>query len=172
MDSIVVVQNQFIEKAFNEQKKRFAAEGKVDKYGKVPELLQFHGTAIENINKIIEENFIIEKTPADREKAMLFGRGIYLSELPGVSLMYGDGLLLCKVILGKCQKYYPNGQTPPPIPDEFDSRIVIKDGLELVTIVKKASQILPYSIINIKEDRVIQTGTLKTNINTNNATTI
>ena len=31
----------------------------------------------------------------------LFGRGVYLSPLPGVSLMYGDGLLLCRVILGR-----------------------------------------------------------------------
>ena len=75
--------------------------------------------------------------------------------------MYGESLLLCKVILGKCQKYYPNGQTPPPIPDGFDSRIVIKDGLEVVTVVKNASQILPYSIVNIKEGRIVQAGTLR-----------
>ena len=172
IDSVVVVQNEAIEKAFNDQKKKFATEGKVDKYGKVPEHFQFHGTAFENINKIIEENFKIDMTPTHREKAMLFGRGIYLSELPGVSLMYGEGLLLCKIILGKCQKYYPNGQPPPPIPEGFDSRIVVKDGLEVVTVVKKASQILPYSIVNIKQDRIKQVGTLKTSININSTTKI
>jgi len=172
LESVVVVQNTTIEKAFNDQKKKFASEGKVDKYGKVPEYFQFHGTAFENINKIIEENFKIDMTPTHREKAMLFGRGIYLSELPGVSLMYGEGLLLCKVILGKCQKYYPNGQPPPPIPEGFDSRIVVKDGLEVVTVVKKASQILPYSIINIKQDRIKQMGTLKTSININSTSKI
>lgn len=161
LESVVHVNNDTIEKDFNEQKKKFTREGKVDKYGKVQEVLLFHGTANESINKIIEDNFVIDKNPAERSKVMLFGRGVYLSELPGVSLMYGEGLLLCKVILGKCQKYYPNGQTPPPIPDGFDSRIVIKDGLEVVTVVKNASQILPYSIVNIKDGRIMQAGTLR-----------
>jgi len=161
LNSVVHVKNDTIEKAFNELKKKFAREGKVDKYGKVQELLLFHGTSNESINKIIENNFVIDKSPAERSKAMLFGRGVYLSELPGVSLMYGDNLLLCKVILGKSEIYYPNGQTPPPIPDGYDSRIVIKDGLKVVTVVKNSSQILPYSIVNIKEGRIIQAGTLK-----------
>ena len=161
LESVVYVKNETIESAFTEMKKKFARDGKVDKYGKVPELLLFHGTSIESINKIIEDNFVIDKNPAERSKVMLFGRGVYLSELPGVSLMYGESLLLCKVILGKCQKYYPNGQTPPPIPDGFDSRIVIKDGLEVVTVVKNASQILPYSIVNIKDGRIVQAGTLR-----------
>ena len=131
LQSVVHVMNETIERAFNELKKTFAREGKVDKYGKVPELLLFHGTSNESINKIIENNFVIDKSPAERSKSMLFGRGVYLSELPGVSLMYGENLLLCKVILGKSEIYYPNGQTPPPIPDGFDSRIVIKDGLKV-----------------------------------------
>jgi len=161
LNSVVYVKNETIEKTFNELKKKFAREGKVDKYGKVQELLLFHGTSNESINKIIENNFVIDKSPAERSKAMLFGRGVYLSELPGVSLMYGDNLLLCKVILGKSEIYYPNGRTPPPIPDGYDSRIVIKDGLKVVTVVKNASQILPYSIVNIKEGRIAQAGTLK-----------
>ena len=45
INSVVVVQNEAIERAFNDQKKKFATEGKVDKYGKVPEHFQFHGTA-------------------------------------------------------------------------------------------------------------------------------
>ena len=159
LDSIVCVKNRSNEDAFNEQKIKFSREGKVDKYGKVPEYFLFHGTANENINMIIEDNFVINHNPSDRSKAMLFGRGIYLSELPGVSLMYGEGLLMCKVILGKCQKYFPNGGTPPPIPEGYDSRIVIKNGMEVVCVVKDPSQILPYSIVNIKPDRIIQTGT-------------
>ena len=27
------------------------------------------------------------------------------------------GLLLCKVLLGKCQRYHPNGSPPPEIPE-------------------------------------------------------
>ena len=45
--------------------------------------------------------------------------------------MYGEKLLLCKVILGKVQFYKPDGSTPPEIPEEFDSRVVLRDGLEV-----------------------------------------
>ena len=46
--------------------------------------------------------------------------------------MYGSGLLLCKVIVGKCELIKPQGEIPPEIPDEFDSREVIKDGVGVV----------------------------------------
>ena len=58
--------------------------------------LLFHGTSWESLNKIAENNFSVDHLPLERGKVMLFGRGVYLSELPGVSLMYGDNLLLCK----------------------------------------------------------------------------
>ena len=161
LDSIVHVENKKIKQDFEEQKRIFETEGKVDKYGKVTEYLLFHGTSNENMNLIVENNFSIDSLPAERGKVMLFGRGVYFSELPGVSLMYGDKLLLSKVILGKAQRYYPDGHPPPEILDEYDSRVVIKDGLEVVTVVKKASQILPYCIVNIKPDRVNQTGIMQ-----------
>jgi len=160
LDSIVHVSNPDLEKDFENQRQLFENEGKVDKYGNVSELLLFHGTTNENINKIVESNFCIDNLPINRGKLMLFGKGVYFSELPGVSLMYGESILLCKVLLGKCQKYYPNGLTPPAIPDEFDSRVIVREGLEVVTVVKKPSQILPFCIVNIKKDRIIQTGSL------------
>merc|ERR1712029_85657 len=160
LDSIVHINNQDLERNFESQRQLFENEGKVDKYGNVPELLLFHGTTNENINKIVEDNFNIDILPMNRGKLMLFGTGVYFSELPGVSLMYGESILLCKVLLGKCQKYYPNGLTPPDIPDEFDSRVIVREGLEVVTVVKKPSQILPFCIVNIKKDRIIQTGSL------------
>ena len=86
---------------------------------------------------------------------MLFGRGIYFSALPGVSLMYGSGLILCKVILGHCEQFQPRGVVPADIPTMFDSREVIKDGVGLVHVVKKPSQILPYCIIKLKKDSVM-----------------
>ena len=79
-------------------------------------------------------------------------------------------MFFIKVTLGKCQKYYPNGEAPPDIPDEFDSRVVIKDGLEVVTVVKSPAQILPYCIVNIKEDRIVQAGTVSQNQNPGNLT--
>ena len=160
LDSIVHINNPDLERDYNVQKQLFENQGKVDKYGMVPELLLFHGTTNESINKIADDNFLIDNLPMNRGKLMLFGKGVYFSELPGVSLMYGESLILCKVLLGKCQKYYPNGLTPPEIPDEFDSRVIIRGGLEVVTVVKKASQILPFCIVNIKKGRIVQIGSM------------
>ena len=68
--------------------------------------------------------------------------------------MYGSDLLLCKVLLGKRQIYRPDGSNPPEIPDDFDSRVVMRDGLEVLTVVKHPDQIVPYCIINIKSERI------------------
>ena len=77
-------------------------------------------------------NFQVDTKPSDgqRSKSMLFGSGIYFSQLPFVSLVYGTGLILCKVLTGKTEKYFPNGSTPPEINHEVDTRIVMKDNLE------------------------------------------
>jgi len=158
LESIVYIDNPEIEEKFEEQRQKFESEGKLDKYGNVPEHYLFHGTTNESINKIAESNFSLEHLPKTRGKLMLFGTGAYFSELPGVSLMYGECLLLCKVLLGKIQRYHPNGQTPPEIPEGFDSRIVVRDGLDVVTVVKKPSQILPFCIVNVKRERIEQSG--------------
>ena len=159
LETVVFVKNSKLETKFEEIKAKFKLEGKVDAYGNVSELLLFHGTSNESINKIVEHNFCLDQKPdGPRNKVTLFGHGIYFSELPGVSLMYGTGLLLCKVILGKSQRYIPNGSPPPDIPDEFDSRVVIKDGIEVVSVVKNPAQILPYCILNIKQDRIENAG--------------
>ena len=159
LETVVFVKNSKLETKFEEIKAKFKQEGKVDAYGNVSELLLFHGTSNESINKIVENNFCLDQKPdGPRNKVTFFGHGIYFSELPGVSLMYGTGLLLCKVILGKSQRYIPNGSPPPEIPDEFDSRVVIKDGIEVVTVVKNPAQILPYCIMNIRQERIENAG--------------
>ena len=86
-------------------------EAKLNEYGKVPEKYFFHGSSLENINIIVEDNFSLDIMPRNNEKSMLFGAGVYLSPLPGVSMMYGEGLLLCKVLLGKSEEYHPTGST-------------------------------------------------------------
>ena len=60
---------------------------------------------------------------AGRSKLNLFGVGVYLSALPGVSLMYGPALLLCKVLPGRAETFRPDGTLPPDIPPEYDSRL-------------------------------------------------
>ena len=97
LNSVVYIRNPMLETQFEAMKSEFKRDGKVNAFGDVEESMLFHGTSIENLNKIVENNFSLEHLPAERGKLMFFGRGIYFSQLPGVSLMYGTGLLLCKV---------------------------------------------------------------------------
>merc|ERR1712183_872015 len=61
-------------------------------------------------------------------------------------------------MVGSCEMFKPKGEIPPDIPDMFDSREVIKDGVGVVHVVKKPSQILPYCIIKLKKDSITSTG--------------
>ena len=161
IESITYINNEKLETDYAVQKEAFKQQNKVDQQGEVAELFLFHGTSFENIDSIITNNFLVDHLPhqqnevnGDRKKAMLFGRGIYFSELPDVSLMYGSGLLLCKVLVGSCEMFQPRGEIPPGIPDTFDSREVIKDGVGIVHVVKKPSQILPYCVIKLKQESI------------------
>merc|ERR1711997_1119580 len=159
--SIVYIRNDKIAQDFENQRANFLEEAKVNEHGRVPERFFFHGTSSQNINIIVEQNFSVNVLPRNsekREKSMLFGVGVYLSPLPGVSMMYGDGLLLCKVLLGKSEEYHPTGCTPPPIPAECDSRIVIRDKIPVVIVVKRPAQILPYCIVNVDRALFTQAG--------------
>ena len=80
---MVYIHNQDSKTAFENLKKKFASEGKVDKYGNVCETLLYHGTTNESLNLIVEGNFSLEHVPLMRKKLMLFGTGVYFSELPG-----------------------------------------------------------------------------------------
>jgi len=66
LDSIVHINNPDLEKNYENKKQLFENEGRVDKYGNVPELLLFHGTTNENINKIVLDNFNIDNLPMNR----------------------------------------------------------------------------------------------------------
>jgi len=157
--SVVHLTNPALSRQFEAERARLLKERKVDEHGLVRETLLFHGSENEKINIILEENFRVDQQPGGgREKAMLFGRGVYMSPLPGVSLMYGETLLLCKVLLGKCQTYQPTGAPPPEIPEEFDSRIIMRDGMAVVIVLKKPQQILPFCILNVKRELFSQAG--------------
>jgi len=159
--SIVYIRNDKIAQDFENQRARFLEEAKVNEHGRVGERLLFHGSSMENINIIVEQNFSVDVLPRNsekREKSMLFGVGVYLSPLPGVSMMYGDGLLLCKVLLGKSEEYHPSGCPPPPIPAEYDSRVVIRDKIPVVVVVKRPAQILPYCIVKVDWSLFTQAG--------------
>ena len=152
------IKNSKLEKIYEAQKERFLLENK-----DVKEVLLFHGTSASCVESILKTNFQIDHLPVQqtsqndvRDKKMMFGRGVYFSELPAVSLMYGNGLILCKVLLGNCQDYRPvaSGEQPD-IPEGFDSRQVItKDGSSVIHVARNTSQILPYCVIQLKNDAI------------------
>ena len=148
--------NPQLEKQFEEQKNAFRQENK-----EVEEVLLFHGTAVASVDSILQTNFLLDHSPAPqaghtkgRSKKSMFGRGVYFSSQPAISLMYGSGLVLCKVVLGRCQDYRPRPQiVQQEIPDEYDSRkVMTRDGSEVIHVVRSPTQILPYCIIQLKND--------------------
>ena len=93
LETIEYVNNPKLVENFENQRQEFRNEGKVDENGNVKECFLFHGAANISMNNIIENNCSVPKNP----KALLFGTGVSFSELPEVSLMHGDCLILCKV---------------------------------------------------------------------------
>ena len=152
--SIDYIRNPQIEEGYEAEKKRFKIEGK-----QVAEALLFHGTAVASVDSILKNNFSLDHSPiqqqeSSRDKRSMFGEGIYFSEMPAVSLMYGNGLVLCKVLLGDCETFTPRpGTVQPDIPDQFDSREVkTRDGSGVIHVVKRPAQVLPYCIIQLKNE--------------------
>ena len=50
------------------------------------------------------------------------------------------------------------GCPPPPIPAEYDSRVVIRDKIPVVVVVKRPAQVLPYCIVNVDRTLFTQAG--------------
>merc|ERR1719447_814921 len=151
--SIDYIKNPRIEKEYEAEKIRFQMEGK-----QVTETLLFHGTAVASVDSILKSNFSLDHSPiqqqeSSRDKRRMFGEGIYFSEMPAVSLMYGNGLVLCKVILGNCETFNPRpGTVQPDIPDQFDSREVKSRDSGVIHVVRRPAQILPYCVIQLKNE--------------------
>lgn len=158
IESITYIENDESTRRYEEQRSLFQKSGKVNETGKVDEMLLFHGTAVASLDKILESNFLVDALPLQvntlnetRKKTMMFGRGVYFSEIPAISLMYGNGLLLCKVMLGDCQLFRPQGSAPEEIPAQYDSREVRSSENEgVIHVVKRPTQILPYCVIKLK----------------------
>ena len=132
--SIEYVENESIRASFMEKKSKFLAD-------KIPhnERLVFHGTNEENIGSILRQNFRL-----DLCHRFLHGKGVYFSEFPDISLGYGSGLLLCRVMLGRT--YTGSG-----MPEEWDSKLVSPDhqGKGQMVVVPNTKQILPAFIITL-----------------------
>jgi len=161
IESIKYIENKETSKTYNLQKENFRKQGKVNEHGNVEELLLFHGTASSSLEGIISSNFNLDANPqqllnkTQRKKQMVYGKGIYFSEIPAFSLMYGSGLLLCKVIPGTCEVVKP-GYKPDnlsEIPEDYDSREVQSQDCEgVIHVIRKPAQILPYCIITLKKE--------------------
>ena len=114
------------------------------------ETLLFHGTTVSNIEGIINNGFKLESLPQQRsqdnqlrQKGSVFGKGIYLTSLPGMALIYGNGLLLCKVLLGNSENFVPTGQGEvPQLAAESDSRLVTsRQGQKILQVVRNPAQV-------------------------------
>ena len=146
------VKNPLLEEAYAGQKEMFRKEGKA-----ITEVFLFHGTAVANVDSILRENLSLDLSSQEqqgKERKRVFGEGIYFSEMPSVSLMYGNGLILCKVLLGNCQVFTPQPEAKQPeIPESFDSREVrAVEGSSVIHVVKKPAQVLPYCVIQLKNE--------------------
>ena len=145
------IRNPLLERAYKAERIRLQSCGK-----KVAETLLFHGTGAANVDSILKSNFSLARDcDSSKENRRIFGEGIYFSEMPAVSLMYGNNLLLCKVVLGDCESFLPLSETTkqPDIPEQFDSRKVLADdGSGVIHVVKRPSQVLPYCVINLKNE--------------------
>ena len=83
---------------------------------------------------------------------MVYGRGIYMSEYPGVCLNYGKGLLLCKVLPGYTETISMDDYSARRgvIPNQYNCREVIKNGVAAAHIIRHSDQILPYCVIKLQ----------------------
>ena len=105
------------------------------------ERLVFHGTNA-NLDSIMDQGLLLSKS-----KRFAHGFGIYFSEFPDISKVYGKNLLLVRVMLG--QPYQGNEHK---IPDEFNSKLYRPDseGNCGMIIIENEEQILPAFNIKVK----------------------
>ena len=95
------VENKSLEERFYAKKIEFEH---MDKTFVDPEpIMLFHGTSFDNTDGICGTNFNL-----DAMSRFAHGRGIYLSKYPITSLLYGEALVVCKVLLGRKQASAPN----------------------------------------------------------------
>ena len=151
VSSFDFIKNPGLEELYAKQKEIFRKEGRETR-----EVYLFHGTAVANIDSILEENLSPDFTPEHQvnKKKKVLGEGIYFSQYPAVSLMYGNGLILFKVLLGNCELFTPKPLAKQPeIPEIFDSREVrASDGSSVIHVVKKPSQVLPYCVVQFNNE--------------------
>lgn len=140
IQSIDVITNLELEKKFNDQKAAFASAG-------VPsaEILAYHACAVSNVGNILRENLQVKYA-----RVHAYGRGIYFSEFPDISMGYGAGLLLCRILPGR--EFVSNNNAS--IPDGYHSKRAQPASGALsggeITIIDNSDQILPSFVIHLQ----------------------
>jgi len=115
-------------------------------------ILAFHATRERaSIENIITNNFAVDRIGSATD-AGYYGRGFYFSEFPEVSLVYGQNLLLCRLLPGKTLDLGVHDRRDgQPITRGYDSHRVSKDtrgyGKELV--IADPDQILPCYVLHV-----------------------
>ena len=155
IETIKVIDNEALMEDYLVQKEEFALNNK-----STEEIFLFHGTSEKNLKEIIKENFDLNALPKEntagetpRRKLSLFGNGIYFSEHPGYTTHYGNALILCKVLLGNSLNINKETcKSHMDFPEIFDSKKINSTSLEgQIYVVKRNSQILPFSIVTFKD---------------------
>ncbi|XP_028410564.1 uncharacterized protein LOC114533258 [Dendronephthya gigantea] len=143
ISSIDIVINNVLETKFQATKRKFQAQGIPDR-----EILAYHGTAPSNIQSILQKNLLLSFA-----RRQLYGRGNYFSEFPGISLGYGHGLLLCRILPGR-EFVDTSGSN---IPSGYNSKKVLLTGQPAgaaanangeMIIIDNSDQILPFYVIH------------------------
>ena len=141
--SIDIVINKELSVAFEKTKRNFKEKDIPNQ-----EILAYHGTDKNNIDSILKANLQVAYSKRQR-----YGKGNYFSEFPAVSLKYGDGLLLCRILPGK---EYVNSDDCN-IPPEYNSKkVLLRDlpGTDIANasgemiIIENSNQILPFFVIH------------------------
>ncbi len=122
-----------IKEKFNAKRAEFKARG-IDTNA----VTLFHGTKIRNLRSIYMNNFDLDKC-----KRFFYGRGIYFSDDPEYCLIYGEAVLVCRVLPGRGQEYFKQTRLEN---ETFDSMRVSN-----IHMIADPDQILPCGLLRIKE---------------------
>ena len=144
VSSVDIVVNKNLEQKFEATRTKFRSQGISDR-----EILAYHGTKKANIPNILNTN--LQLSFAQRQA---YGRGNYFSEFPAISLGYGDGLLLCRILPGR--EFVDS--SPSNIPSGYNSKKVLRmttagaagaaNASGEMIIIENSDQILPFFVIH------------------------
>lgn len=138
------VYNKSLVDRFEAKQRAFQAQGHGDM------ILAFHGTRKpDTIRSIITHNFDVSKIGSQTD-AGYWGRGFYFSEFAGTSLVYGQNLLLCRLLPGRVfdVKGRMDGQ---PLRQGYNSHRLSADphGYGQEIIIADPDQILPCYVLHV-----------------------